>query len=158
MDFDLNRDGKLVREALASHLDAVNTDLSAFKNRGGKLLLVHGTADPIIPMTSSIRYYENVQKTMGETSDFFRLFLLPGMAHISGGPGVQDYVYGMPAVPKDEKHLGLLTLKAWAEEGKAPDEICPVALKKFPPLAAFKENGMAWERRVTPYKSDEKEN
>ncbi|MDO4520939.1 MAG: tannase/feruloyl esterase family alpha/beta hydrolase [Erysipelotrichaceae bacterium] len=157
MDFDWNRDGALVHEALSSRLDAVNTDLSAYKNRGGKLLLVHGTADPIIPMTSSIRYYKDVQKTMGDTSGFFRLFLLPGMAHISGGPGVQDYVYGMPAVPKDEKHLGLLTLKAWVEDGKAPDEIYPVAFKKFPPLAAFKENGMAWERKVTPYQSDDTE-
>ena len=152
MSFDFDRDGAKVREALSPHLDATQADLSAFRKRGGKLLLVHGTADPIIPMASSIRYYEDVQKTMGDTADFFRLFLLPGMGHVAGGPGVQDYVYGMPATPKDEKHLGLLTLKAWVEEGRAPDAIYPVAFKKFPPLASFTEHGMALDREVTPYR------
>ncbi len=153
--FDFETDGTTVREALSRHLDATNTDLSAWKARGGKLLLVHGTADPIIPMASSVRYFEQVQKTMGDTSDFFRLFLLPGMGHVSGGPGVQDYVYGLPATPKDEKHIGLLTLKAWVEDGRAPDSIFPVAFKKCPPTAAFTEDGVAWEREITYYRGEQ---
>lgn len=151
--FDFDRDGQRVREALCPLLDATNEDLTAFRDRGGKILLIHGTADPIIPMASSIRYYENVQKRMGDTSDFFRLFLAPGMGHVFGGPGVQDIVYGLPATPKDEKHLGLLALKAWVEDGKAPDKLYPVAFKKDSPLSAYMPDGVAWEREITPYSS-----
>ena len=150
-NFDFEKDGAALRRELSPELDAARTDLSAFRDRGGKLLLVHGTADPIIPMSSSIRYFKDVQKMMGDTADFFRLFLLPGMGHVSGGPGVQDYVYGMPATPKDEKHLALLTLKAWVEEGKAPDTIWPVAFKKDNPLSAFGPDGVAYEREVKSY-------
>ena len=128
-NFDFAKDAETLHQALSADLDAVNPDLSAFKARGGKLLLVHGTADPIIGLRSSIRYFKEVQRRMGDTSDFFRLFLLPGMGHVAGGPGAQDYVYGLPACPKDEKHYGLLTLKAWCEENKAPDEIMPVHIE-----------------------------
>ena len=151
--FDFKKDGALVRRELSPCLDATATDLTAFRSRGGKLLLIHGTADPIIPMTSSIRYYQDVRKEMGDVTDFFRLFLLPGMGHVSGGPGVQDYVYGMTATPKDEKHLAILTLKAWVENGKAPDAIYPVSFKKDDPLSAFRLDGVEYEREVTLYEN-----
>lgn len=151
--FDFECHGKIVREALSPVLDATNTDLTPFLERGGKLLMIHGTADPIIPMASSIRYFEDVQKRMGDINDFFRLFLPPGMGHVSGGPGVQDIVYGLPATPKDEKHLGLLALKAWVEEGKAPERLYPVAFKKDHPLSAFMPDGVAWEREIHPFQS-----
>ena len=151
--FDFEKDGATVREALSSYVDATNPDLTAFRDHGGKLLLIHGTADPIIPMASSMRYFRAVQERMGDTADFFRLFLMPGMAHGFGGPGVQDYVMGLPALPKDEKHLGLLTLKAWVEEGKAPDVITPVAYHPSEnPLDILRPGGIAWEREVRPYK------
>ena len=152
--FDFARDGNKVREALVPVLDASNPDLTAFRRRGGKLLLIHGTADPIIPMSSSIRYFEDVQRKMGNTADFFRLFLAPGMGHITGGPGVQDIVFGFPATPKDEKHLGLLALKAWVQENKAPDNLFPVAFKKDQPLSAFMPDGTSWEREIQPYGAD----
>ncbi|OUP80908.1 hypothetical protein B5F07_19310 [Lachnoclostridium sp. An169] len=55
--FDFHRDAERIHKELDEYLNANNTDLSAFRDRGGKLLLIHGTADPIIPYTSSIRYY-----------------------------------------------------------------------------------------------------
>ena len=149
--FDFDKDGETVRAALEAALSATDTNLKPFRDRGGKLLLIHGTADPIIPMTSSIRYYEAIREQMGDPRDFFRLFLVPGMAHLSGGPGLQDLFYGLPATPKDEKHLGLLALKAWVEDGKAPDELYPVAFKADDPLSSFKPDGVAWERKINPY-------
>ena len=156
--FDFERDGKKVQVALSEYLDATSTDLSAFRNHGGKLLLIHGTADPIIPMTSSIRYFQAVQDKMGDTSDFFcffyyfRMFLMPGMGHGVGGPGVQDYVIGFSALPKDEKHFGLLTLKAWVEQGKAPDVITPVSYKPGSD-PAHDSDSVNYEMEVKPFQS-----
>ena len=65
------------------------------------------------------------------------IFLIPGMGHVAGGPGAQDYVYGLPACPKDEQHFGLLTLRAWCEEGAAPDRILPVHIEGDNVMAGF---------------------
>ncbi len=45
--------------------DASEADLSRFAAHGGKLLLVHGTADAIIPTDASLMYYRRVQAAMG---------------------------------------------------------------------------------------------
>lgn len=66
-------------------------DLSAFKNRGGKLLTYHGLKDGIISSEISPLYYDHVSQTMGlspdEMDDFYRFFRISGMAHCEGGPG-----------------------------------------------------------------------
>ena len=152
--FDFQKDARRVRDALSPYLDATDTDLSKFRDRGGKLLLIHGTADPIIPYTSSIRYFEQVKKELLEVDSFFRLYLAPGMGHTTGGPGVQDIVFGLPATPKDKKHLGLLTLKDWVETGVAPNELYPVSFKQDNPLSAFLPDGVAYEREIRPYKGE----
>jgi Tannase and feruloyl esterase len=54
----------------------------------------HGWADGAIMATSSIGYYESVSKLMGgcdQTADFFRLFLVPGVHHGGGGPGLTEF-------------------------------------------------------------------
>ena len=45
--------------------DATSFDLRAFKARGGKMLMWHGLSDAAILATSSIGYYEGVEKLMG---------------------------------------------------------------------------------------------
>ena len=67
-------------------LDADNPDLSAFKAHGGKLIHYHGWNDPAIPPGYSQQYHANVQAKMGPSADFYRLFMVPGMLHCSGGP------------------------------------------------------------------------
>jgi hypothetical protein len=91
--------------------DATSPDLRRFKSRGGKLLMWHGLSDAAILATSSIGYYETVEKFMGgraATQDFFRLFLIPGVHHCSGGPGLTDFD-------------ALTLLENWVEKGQAPD-------------------------------------
>jgi len=71
----------------------------------------HGLADGGIMATSSIGYYEGVMKVMGgrqRTEDFFRLFLIPGVHHCLGGPGLTDFD-------------ALTLLENWVEKGQAPD-------------------------------------
>ena len=155
--FDFHRDTEKVHKMLDPYLNANESDLTAFKNRGGKLLLIHGTADPIIPCTESISYYEKVCNKMGDVGDFFRLFLVPGMAHIGGGPGLQDILFGFPATPRDARHLGLLALKEWVETERPPMTLCPVAFAQGDPLAPFRKDGVAWEREIACYESENKE-
>src|SRR5262245_15725377 len=90
---------------------ATPTDPRAVKARGGKILMWHGLADGGIMASSSVGYYEGVTKTMGgraSTEDFFRLFLVPGVHHCQGGPGLTDFD-------------ALTLLENWVENGLAPD-------------------------------------
>jgi feruloyl esterase len=87
-----------------------NPDLSAFRARGGKVVMWHGWSDQLIYPRGSIDYYTRVQKAMGgaeKTAEFFRLFLAPGVAHCGGGTG--------PA-PSGQFE----SMVSWVEEGKAP--------------------------------------
>lgn len=92
---------------LAPILDAASPDLSAFKAHGGKLIMYHGWNDPAIAPGYSLEYYRQVQAKMGPSTDFYRLFLVPGMLHCSGGdaPTQVDWI---------------ATLEQWAEAGAAP--------------------------------------
>lgn len=77
-------------------LGAAGRKLEAFRNRGGKILLYHGWSDTDATPASSLFFYESHVRAFGreEVADFLRLFMLPGMAHCSGGVGVHaaDYL------------------------------------------------------------------
>src|SRR5436190_16632881 len=64
---------------------------------GGKLILYHGWIDQNISPRNSIRYYESAEEVMGggETRDFARLFLAPGMGHCGGSPSALDALSGI---------------------------------------------------------------
>lgn len=93
-----------------------NPDLRAFRDRGGKTIIWHGLTDQLITAEGTIDYYTRVQERMGgakQTSAFARLYLAPGVAHCSGGPGPQP--------------TGVLdALVAWVEEGRAPETLTAV--------------------------------
>jgi feruloyl esterase len=94
--------------------DATSPDLTAFQAHGGKLLMYQGWADPAITPFTTITYYDNVVRTMGgreQTDQFFRLFMIPGMYHCSGGPG---------ADPRDNMFAAI---ENWVENGAAPDQL-----------------------------------
>jgi pimeloyl-ACP methyl ester carboxylesterase len=100
--------------------NANDPDLSAFRDRGGKVIILHGLTDQLIPHGGTIDYYERVQKQMGgeaQTAEFARLFLVPGVDHGFRGPG---------AAPNMNRLM--LTLVGWVEEGKAPDQLLGEAL------------------------------
>ncbi|GAA0514829.1 feruloyl esterase [Paractinoplanes deccanensis] len=90
--------------------DSTDPDLSAFRKRGGKLIMWHGEADPAVPPAGTIAYYQAVIKQMGglaRTQEFARLFMLPGVAHCSGGQGPDKFDALTPVVD-------------WVERGQAP--------------------------------------
>jgi feruloyl esterase len=101
-----HRDTRLV----STLIDAGNPDLSAFKARGGKLILWHGWADPGLNALETIDYYREVEKRDPAAREFARLFLLPGVMHCYGGPG-PDRVNWFGAVSD------------WVEHSKPPEHL-----------------------------------
>jgi len=99
--------------ALGPYLNAENPDLSAFARRGGKLLMIMGSADACVPYHTSIDYYEQVCDRMGgleKVQEFFKLYTIPGLGH-GGGPGLTQ----LPDM--------LEIVRAWREGSAAPDAI-----------------------------------
>ena len=105
--FDPDRDlPKLA--PISTLLDATDPDLTAFRRRGGKILMYYGWADPALNPLMGVGYYEKVREKMGaETAGFFRLFMMPGVFHCAGGVG------------PDETDT-LTPLVEWVERGVAP--------------------------------------
>ncbi|KAI1740027.1 feruloyl esterase B precursor [Xylaria scruposa] len=129
---------------------ADNFDISGFKERGGKIIMYHGYADPLIPAGSSINYVNRTLEAMNleesQLSSFLRLFLIPGMNHcVSSAPtqpnapwyiaaasqiagiagrltGVSNVTHSVPG-HMDAKHDSVLALMKWVEEGAPPDEL-----------------------------------
>lgn len=149
--FDFDKDYRKMVELLRSDLDATNPDLSEFKRRGNKMILITGSTDCLIPYTDGKNYYENVIKTMGgldNVTDFFRYFHIPGLGHGSGGKGLQEIgnLLGTKKVPLDTKHDLLEAIMAWVEKGEAPEELLPVGFKNDDVKAEIN-----MERPVYPY-------
>ena len=126
LKFDFDRDPATLSRARKIY-DATSYDLSSFKARGGKVLMWHGLADGGIVATSSIGYYEGVMKWMGgreKTEDFFRLFLIPGVHHCAGGPGLTEFD-------------ALTALENWVEKGKPPTVLIAQRLANGAPERAL---------------------
>jgi len=108
--FDFNRDIPLLNE-WSKKADAKNPDLSKFRTEGGKLLMTYGWADQILQPMMGVKYFEDaVAKNGPDTTDFFRLFMVPGMSHCSGGIGT-------------DRFDPMSALVDWVEKGKAPANI-----------------------------------
>ncbi|WP_163765060.1 tannase/feruloyl esterase family alpha/beta hydrolase [Mycolicibacterium parafortuitum] len=110
--------GEAMQEQLA-HINTDNPDLSAFRNRGGKMLMYHGLADQAIVPGGSIIYYQRVLDTMGgpaAVQEFFRFYLVPGMGHaFANGTANPD---AQPPIPDHARLYQSLT--DWVENGVAP--------------------------------------
>jgi hypothetical protein len=117
-------------QALGDVMQSVDPDLSVFRAHGGKLIQYHGTTDAAIPPGDSIEYHRTVLSFFGvydqrdakdTVSNFYRLFLVPGMQHCQGGPGANTFGQTVPLADSD--HDVVKALEAWVEQGKAPDKI-----------------------------------
>ena len=120
--FDADRDIPLLEQDVGPILSSYDPNLSAYKARGGKIIMYHGWADPLLSPYNSIAYYHAVQAALGSgsTDRFLRLFMIPGMGHCQGGPGT-------------DKFDGLAAIQAWVEQGHAPSLL----------LASHMTNGVA---------------
>ena len=71
--------------------EAKDPDIGKFAARGGRLLLYHGVYDPGPSMLSTVKYFEAARSALGARSGQVELFLVPGMYHCRGGPGVDQF-------------------------------------------------------------------
>ena len=125
--FDYDRDVAYADATVSPLVDQVSTDISAFKARKGKAIVYQGWADPVVNPQDTINYVEQVktkQGTQAELDTFFRLFLVPGMGHCSGGSGTSNFGnQGGPSPVVSAERDVLISLDRWVEQGVAPDQI-----------------------------------
>lgn len=95
---------------VAPTLNATNPDLSAFRERGGKLLIWIGWADMALSPLGTIAYYEQVLAADPNASEDVCLFLKPGVDHCAGGVG-PDWINYLDEIDK------------WVSAGDAPEQI-----------------------------------
>ena len=87
------------------------TRLHALRAKGGKLLVVHGVADPIFSADDIADWFVALDANhQGKANSFARLFFVPGMGHTRGGPATDQFD-------------ALSALVQWVEHGEAPDRI-----------------------------------
>lgn len=140
--FDFDKDAALVEKKLAPKIDATRTDLSRFAARGGKLIMTQGWADDYQAATLPIEYYNRVlldkggsdiRSSLRDVQEFYRLFMVPGGGHVTGGPGPNSFD-------------ALSAVRDWVERGNAPQKMLAT---KY--VADRPENGVAMTRPLCPY-------
>jgi tannase/feruloyl esterase len=138
--FNFDTDPPLMA-AFSKMIDAINSDLNKLKQRGGKIIHYHGWADALVNPQMSVDYYESVMKKMGarHTSEFYRLYMVPGMFHCAGGVGCDRADWFAPLVE-------------WVEKGVAPEAIAGARVQQgatvmtrphcpYPQVAHYKGGG-----------------
>lgn len=144
-DYDRDPDRLMLVETL---YNGQNPDLRKFKAAGNKAIMYHGWDDMEIPPGLSVDYYDTVVKTMGglpSTQDFFRLFMIPAMAHCRRGPGADGFD------PVE-------ALENWVEKGQPPASLMTYKLVKDQPYAGIprvrfplKREDYTWSRPAFAY-------
>ncbi|MGN9784114.1 tannase/feruloyl esterase family alpha/beta hydrolase [Nonomuraea sp. ZG12] len=96
--------------------NAMSLDLRAFRRAGGKLILWHGWADPLLPATATVDYYQRLSERNGglrETQRWARLFMVPTMSHCGSGYRLTEFD-------------PLRELVTWVERDTAPTRVIAV--------------------------------
>jgi pimeloyl-ACP methyl ester carboxylesterase len=87
------------------------SDLGTLKKRGAKMMVYHGTADPIFSSDDTTNWYDTLATANGgSASNFSRFYRIPGMNHCSGGPTTDQFDMLTPLVN-------------WVEKGQAPESV-----------------------------------
>jgi feruloyl esterase len=123
--FDFDKDLSAADDKIGRLGNAVAVDYSPAKQRGVKIIQYHGWNDQTLQPAYSPQYYEDVAKANGgleATQDFYRLYMVPGMTHCSGGPGASNFGGVGQQIPpvRDTTHDLVKALERWVEEGTPP--------------------------------------
>jgi hypothetical protein len=133
-------------------INSIDPNLLPFKQHGGKLIQYVGWGDTAISPENDINYHRAVTQEMGgheETQEFYRLFMVPGMAHCAGGPGAN--AFGQPFSvngpnPSDPADDILTALDQWVEHQNAPDKFIATKYVNDNPA-----QGIAFQRPLCPW-------
>jgi Tannase and feruloyl esterase len=119
LNFSLDRDAPKVFASDATYTESAMsfmtppqpTRLDALRQRGARMLVVHGNADPVFSVDDTAAWYDAVRAAYGpDAALFVRLFRVPGMGHSRGGPATDQFD-------------ALSVLVDWVERGRAPGRI-----------------------------------
>ena len=100
-------------EEIQGTLAAVDPNLTAFAQRGGKLITYHGWSDNSIAPQASVNFYARAlaaTNAPARGSSWLRLYMVPGMGHCGGGEGPDTFDMMGP-------------LDAWVQSGTLPQQI-----------------------------------
>lgn len=156
-----------IKNMLDPILAAPSPDLQRFKARGGKIIQYHGWNDPVNMAPESPNFYaaiallekyKNDPARLDETnskfapreiadlvlgnngvSDYYRVFMAPGMAHCTGGSGPinfnQQNTARAPSTSPDADIVSALV--RWVEDGVAPEQIVATQYKDGNPASGI---------------------
>jgi feruloyl esterase len=119
LGFDMDRDAPLIEAASGGYRESSMafmappeaTKLERLRERGAKMIVYHGTSDPVFSSDDTAGWYERLQATHGgDAASFARYFPVPGMNHCSGGPATDQFDM-------------LSALVDWVEQGRAPQSV-----------------------------------
>ncbi|VTU36713.1 tannase/feruloyl esterase family alpha/beta hydrolase [Variovorax sp. PBL-E5] len=119
LGFDMDRDAPLIdaasglyrESAMAFMAPPAAANLATLRDRGAKMMVYHGTSDPVFSSDDTAAWYERLQTANGgDASAFARYFPVPGMNHCAGGPATDQFDM-------------LSALVAWVEQGQAPQTV-----------------------------------
>ena len=110
--FDFDRSVAAVDRKLEADVNATSLSLDAFRKHGHKLLIYHGWSDWLVVPEESVNYRNAIASAYAgkDLGDFYRLFMVPGMTHCSGGVGPDHFD-------------ALSAMVDWVEKGRAPERI-----------------------------------
>jgi len=144
---DVVQQDKEARLRFQPIIASINPDLRPFRARGGKMIQYAGWADAAVPPANGLNYYREVSHTIGDPSDFYRVFMVPGMAHCSGGAGPNAFGNGLANGPViDAEHDLVKALERWVEQGIAPQRIIATHYVNNTPA-----QGVAFQRPLCPF-------
>jgi pimeloyl-ACP methyl ester carboxylesterase len=119
LDFDFDTDPQRL-VANGKLLNSMDSDLSQFRESGGKFLMYHGWSDPLVLPDQSVEYYQRLVVDTGgreATDEFFKLFMIPGMGHC----------WEIPSAAPD-RFDPITALENWVEKDQAPTHLSATAL------------------------------
>jgi feruloyl esterase len=92
------------------HLD--DAGFAALAASGAKLIYYHGVDDDAMSYLETLQSFRHVSGKYRDSTDWLRLFTVPGMRHCSGGPG-----------PTDIEDPLIEALVSWVERDQPPAEV-----------------------------------
>jgi len=144
------------KQVLSPATAAPSPDITAFVNHGGKLIEYHGWNDSVVPPDGSLaNFYAMTQfeklrhlpkaafdaqiekltpqvvAATGEAfghqvEEYYRLFMMPAVAHCGGSTGPSSIGGGAPEPPaayRDADHHVVSAVIKWVEKGIAPEKL-----------------------------------
>ncbi|WP_424933056.1 tannase/feruloyl esterase family alpha/beta hydrolase [Amaricoccus macauensis] len=116
-DFDFDTDPARL-STMAAVYNSDSTDLTAFREAGGKMIVWHGWADAIVPPYKTVEWFEATAEATGSQEaleENVKLYMIPGLDHCGIVPGEG----GLSQADLDP----LTAIETWMSSGEAPETI-----------------------------------